>query len=260
MRSTPLRRAVAASIVVTAAAGASAGPAAAVISLAPVRPCLSELDAVSPNAAGLTPGGAVKFDLVSGGRPLLSTSTQPAAPDGTYRVTAPYSPTITDKWFPDTATDTIPLAMTITDLTRLNSGQPPTSPEVAATVNLTFSRWNILIGTPGGAAPVPRARIRFRAVGWTADIGKPLYVHYIRGRTDVRSVRLGVLTGPCGNVTKTLQRAFPFRPVRPGQYRFLFNASQTNPNKQPRIVTRLITVRKKDAIPARAARVAGARL
>jgi hypothetical protein len=251
MRSTPLRRTAAASIVAVAALGASAAPAAGVISLAPVRPCLSELDAVSPNASGLTPGGAVKFDLASAGRPLLSTAAQPAAPDGTYRVAAPFPSSVTDRWFPDATTETIPLAMTITDLTRLNSGQPATSPDVTGTANVTFSRWNILIGTPGGAAPVPRARIRFRAVGWTADIGKPLYVHYIRGRRDVRSVRLGVLKGPCGNVTKTLDRAFPFRPVRPGQYRFLFTASATNPNKQPRIVTRLIRVRRKDAIPAR---------
>jgi hypothetical protein len=250
-RSMPLRRTVAASIVAAAVPGALAAPAAGVISLAPVRPCLSELDAVSPNAGGLTPGGAVKFDLVSAGRPLLSTTSQTAAPDGTYRVAARYAPSITDKWFPDTATDTIPLAMTITDLTRLSTGQPPTSPEVVATVNLTFSRWNVFIGTPGGAEPAPRARIRFRAVGWTADIGRPLFVHYIRGRTDVRSVRLGVLKGPCGSVTKTLPRAFPFRPVRAGQYRFLFNSSATNPNKQPRLVTQLIRVRQRDAIPAR---------
>src|SRR3954452_16580378 len=111
MRSTPLRRTAAASIVAVAALGASAAPAAGVISLAPVRPCLSELDAVSPNAAGLTPGGAAKFDLVSGGRPLLSTSTQPAAADGTYRVAAPYPASVTDKWFPNQSTDAIPLAM-----------------------------------------------------------------------------------------------------------------------------------------------------
>ena len=251
MRSTPLHRAVAASIVATAAAGAAAAPAAGAIALAPVRPCLSELDAVSPNAAGLTPGGPVKFDLVSAGRPLLSTATGAAAADGTYRVAAPYPPSVTEKWFPDETTAAIPLAMTVTDLARLNAGQPATSPDVAATANVTFSRWNIFVGTPGGAAPVPRTRIRFRAVGWTADIGKPLYVHYIRGRRDVRSVRLGVLKGPCGDVTKTLERAFPFRPVPAGQYRFLFTASATNPNKQPRIVTRLLRVRKKDAIPAR---------
>jgi hypothetical protein len=250
-RPTPLRRSVAASIVATAALGASAAPATAAISLAPVRPCLSEQDAVSPNATGLTPGGAVKLDLASAGRPLLSTASQPAAADGTYRIAAPYPSSVTDRWFPDDSTATIPLAMTITDLARLNAGQPPTSPEVAATVNLTFSRWTIFIGTPGGADPIPRARIRFRAIGWTSDIGKPLYVHYIRGRRDVRAVRLGVLRGPCGDVTKTLQRAFPFRPVAAGRYRFLFNASATNPNKEPRLVTRLVRVRKRDAIPSR---------
>ena len=40
--------AAAVSIAVSAALGASAAPASAVIALAPVRPCLSELDAVSP--------------------------------------------------------------------------------------------------------------------------------------------------------------------------------------------------------------------
>ena len=250
IRSTRLRRSFAASIVATGAFGASAAPAAGVISLAPVRPCLSEQDAVSPNAGGLTPGGAVKFDLASAGRPLLSTASQPAAADGTYRVAAPYASSVTDRWFPDQSTATIPLAMTITDLTRLNSGQPATSPEVAATVNLTFSRWTVFISTPGGRVPTPRTRIRFRAVGWTADIGRPLYVHYIRARTDLAALRLGVLRGPCGNLTRTLPRAFPLRGVRAGQYRFLFNAS-TNPNRRPRLVTRLIRVRKRDAVPAR---------
>ena len=250
MRTMPLRRAAAASVVLTAALGASAAPASAVIGLAPVRPCLSELDAVSPNAAGLTPGGAVKFDLLSNGRPLLSTSTQPAAPDGTYRIAAPYPASVTDKWFPDQATDTIPLQMTVTDLTRLSSGQPLTSPEVAASAAVTFSRWNVFIGTPGGRIPTPRDRIRFRAVGWTTGIGRPIFVHYIRGRTDVHAERLGVLAGPCGNFTKTLPRAFPFRPVRAGQYRLLFNTSPS-PNREPRLVTRLIRVRARDAIPAR---------
>src|SRR4051794_16296343 len=139
MRSTPLRRAAAVSIAVSAALGASAAPASAVIALAPVRPCLSELDAVSPNASGLTPAGPGKIDLVSNGRLLLSTSTQPGARDGTYKVAAPSPSSVTDKWFPDQATETIPLSMTVTDLPRLNGGVPATSPEVAATAAVTFS-------------------------------------------------------------------------------------------------------------------------
>jgi hypothetical protein len=250
MRSTPLRRAVAASIAAGALAGASAAPAAGAISLAPVRPCLSELDAVSPNAAGLTPAGPVKFDLASNGRALLSTSSQPAAADGTYRVAQPYSSSVTDKWFPDATTETIPLSMTVTDLTRLTGGVDPATGEVAASATLTFSRWGMFIGTLGGRIPTPRDRIRFRAVGWTNAINGPLYVHWIRGRTDVHRERLGVLRGPCGSLTKTLQRAFPFRPVRAGQYRLLFNTS-LNPNRAPQIVTRLLRVRARDAIPAR---------
>jgi hypothetical protein len=250
MQSTPLRRAAAASVVLTAALGASAAPAFGAVALAPVRPCLSELDAVSPNAAGLTPGGPVKFDLVSNGRPLLSTSSQPAAADGTYKVAQPYPSTVTDKWFPDAATETIPLQMSVTDLTRVNAGLPAGSPDVIGAASVTFSRWNVFIGTPGGRVPTPRDRIRFRAIGWTLGIGRPIFVHYIRGRTDMHVERLGLLTGPCGSRTKTLQRAFPFRPVRAGQWRLLFNTSP-NPNRAPQLVTRLIRVRARDAIPAR---------
>jgi hypothetical protein len=250
-RSTPKRHAIAASIVATAALGAAVAPAGAVISVAPARPCLSELDPVSPNAVGLTPGGAVKFDLVSAGRLLLSSLTQPAAADGTFGIAAPYPPAVTEKWFPAAATETIPLTMAVTDLTRLNGGQPPGSPEVAASAALTFSRWDVFIGTPGGRQPRPRDRIRFRAVGFTGDVGRPLYLHYILGRRAVRSVRLGVLQGPCGSLTRTLRRAFPFRPVRAGAYRFLFNASATNANRRPRLVTRLVRVRRADAVAGR---------
>jgi hypothetical protein len=192
----------------------------------------------------------VKLDLLSNGRLLLSTSSQPAAADGTYRIAKPYPSTVTDKWFPDQATETIPLQMNVTDLTRLNGGVPAASPEVAATASVTFSRWNVFIGTVGGRVPRPRDRIRFRAVGWTSGIGRPLFVHYIRGRTDVHAERLGVLAGPCGNTTRTLRRAFPFRPVPAGRYRLLFNTSPSA-NRAPQLFTRLITVRPRDAIPAR---------
>ena len=250
MLTTPLRRAAGASIVI-AALGASAAPASAAVSLAPIRPCLSELDAVSPNASGLTPGGPVKFDLLSNGRPLFSTSSQPAAPDGTYRIAEPFPSSVTDRWFPDDTTETIPLQMAVTDLARANAGLPPTSPDVVGSTTVTFSRFGIFAATPGGTAIRPRTRIRFRAVGWTTAVGRPLYIHYVRGRRIIRSVRLGRLAGPCGNLTKTLQRAFPFRPVQPGQYRLLFSTSLTNPVREPAILSRLITVRKRDAIPAR---------
>jgi hypothetical protein len=38
--------------------------------------------------------------------------------------------------------------------------------------------------------------------------------------------------------------------VPAGQYRLLFNASR-DPNRSPAIVTRLLRVRKRDAIPSR---------
>jgi hypothetical protein len=158
---------------------------------------------------------------------------------------------VTDKWFPDLTTETIPLQMTVTDLARINAGVPATSPDAAASTQVTFSRFGIFVATAGGAAIRPRTPIRFRAVGWTTAVGRPLYLHYVRGRRIVRSVRLGALAGPCGTVTKTLQRAFAFRPVPAGRYRLLFSTSLTNPVREPAVLSRLITVRKRDAIPAR---------
>src|SRR4051812_6880835 len=168
MRSTPLPRAAAASIVASAALGAFAAPASAVIALAPVRPCLSELDAVSPNASGLTPAGPVKLDLLSNGRLLLSTSSQPAAADGTYRIAKPYPSTVTDKWFPDQATETIPLQMNVTDLTRMNGGAPAASPRGGAAVGGTLNRLDAVVFSVGGAVPPPLVPILLRAGRWTA--------------------------------------------------------------------------------------------
>jgi hypothetical protein len=74
-------------------------------------------------------------------RPLLSSSSQPAAADGTCRVAQPYPASVTDKWFPDASTETIPLQMTVTDLARVNAGLPPTSPDVAGSSTVTFSRF-----------------------------------------------------------------------------------------------------------------------
>ena len=50
--------------------------------------------------------------------------------------------------------------------------------------------------------------MRVEAWGWQ-DRGEALYVHYLRGAKRVRSVRLGALSAPCGDLDVTV-RQFPF--------------------------------------------------
>jgi hypothetical protein len=53
-----------------------------------------------------------------------------------------------------------------------------------------------------------------------------LWAHYVLRGKRVKSLLVGSLTGPCGDLTKTI-RQFPFRPVRAGTYAVYFQGSKT---------------------------------
>jgi hypothetical protein len=50
------------------------------------------------------------------------------------------------------------------------------------------------------------------------------YAHYTRGGKLVKTIRVGALTGACGNITRHM-REFPFRPVASGTWRVQFDTS-----------------------------------
>lgn len=84
----------------------------------------------------------------------------------------------------------------------------------------------------------PRRRIAFYAVGWETAGGHALYAHYLRGARVTRgrvtggvlerTVRLGALSGPCGDLAVTM-REFPFRPVAAGDWTIDFSTSPAWP-------------------------------
>jgi hypothetical protein len=52
-----------------------------------------------------------------------------------------------------------------------------------------------------------------------------LYAHYFLKGKLKKTVRIGALTGDCGNLTKKMKQ-FPFRPVPAGDYRIDFDTSR----------------------------------
>jgi hypothetical protein len=62
-----------------------------------------------------------------------------------------------------------------------------------------------------------------RAFGF--EPAKRLWAHYVLRGKLVKTVALGALTGPCGDLTKTI-RQFPFRPVPAGTYQVYFQGQK----------------------------------
>ena len=81
--------------------------------------------------------------------------------------------------------------------------------------------------------------------GWTAD-GDTLYAHYYSGTTHVRTARIGAVTGPCGDLPKTV-RQFPFRRVRAGQWRVFFSATRVLDKQRDNWIRRTIVVPRRGA-------------
>lgn len=95
------------------------------------------------------------------------------------------------------------------------------------TVQWTLSGWDVAISSRGGRVS-RHGRMHVEAWGWQ-DRGEALYVHYLRGAKRVRSVRLGALSAPCGDLDVTV-RQFPFA-AKPGKWRFYLS---TTPRFDPR--------------------------
>ena len=216
---------VAASVaIMPAAAWAQDGP-----TLSFDKPCYSPGDRMTFTGAGFTPGGPVQ---------LIFTSLSTQLMLGTYDVTADEGGAIAD-WVdtpdPDDALKpehwSGPLGVAANDQIRIEAGGPPE--QQLAGASFTLSRWEVQLDLPNDTPKVRAAKpMRVTAVGFTHAIGKPLYIHYTRAGKRLKSIRLGRLTGDCGDRTKTLKRGLP-RGLRRGRYKLVFNASALNAPREP---------------------------
>jgi hypothetical protein len=89
------------------------------------------------------------------------------------------------------------------------------------TVEWTLSGWSVKIPEWASRTGDPARSMTVDTYGWTGGHAN-LYAHYYRGSTRIRSVKIGALTGPCGNLKKKVKQ-FPFKGVKAGEWRVFFS-------------------------------------
>jgi hypothetical protein len=214
--------AVASALAALGALGALPAAAAAAPTLQADRPCYTPGQPIVLTGGGYTPGGQViLLAALAGDR-----GRSDALPLGSPFAAGPAGALSARVAAPDLASDRDlreTLTITANDQARANA-QPPLPPaEQSGTVRVTLSTFGLGVRAWLDGTGDPRARTDLIALGW--EPFRRVYAHYfLRGRR-VRSVRVGALRGPCGDL-RTRIRQFPFRPVRPGTWTVYFSPAQ----------------------------------
>jgi hypothetical protein len=234
----PIAAALAAALVVPALAGA-------VPTLTSDRQCYAAgHDPMTLGGTGFTPGGQVTLMFAANGR--IGDFTATADAGGVFSATL-RAPTL-ESFNADPPRLT--LSVTANDQARMAPGAPPVPPEETfAYGQVTLSDWAVRVApweTRGAAPGRPRHVVKVKAIGWTS-LGDKLYAHYTRGGRLVKTVKLGLLAGPCGDLT-VRTREFPFRPVRPGSYRVQFDTTQAYSRNDASWFYRKVVVAPGDAV------------
>jgi hypothetical protein len=205
------------------------------------QPCYAEESPIVVTGNGYTPGGEVALMFAANGKvgTVVTRADSQGAINDTVR-----SPALDDFDIDGRRGE---LSLTANDQARIGSGAPPEEQFAAATFQLTswgvdVAPWN----TDGPARGRPRRSTTFDASGWVG-LGDTLYAHYRRNGRTVRSVRIGALTGPCGDLKRRV-RQFPFRPVPAGTYRVVFSTSPTYRGTRNASWYRAVVVRREDAV------------
>jgi hypothetical protein len=213
-------------IAAAAPGGAQTPPPPTGASVTLDRTCYAPGDAITETARGFTPNAQVLETLAllptSGGTTPLdifsATHTADAAGNFTARLRAPRLARDSDRReiagsvFTDQTPPPAPAP-----------GTPPAEPPLGPTVVWTLSAWDVDIPQWESRRADPARKMTVDAFGWTVT-GRSLYAHYYRGTTRIRSVRIGALTGQCGDLRRTVPQ-FPFKRVKAGEWRIFFSAT-----------------------------------
>ena len=211
-------------LLVLAATAAAALPAtaSATPTLQADRACYTEQQPIVLSGAGYTPGGPIRFlgnfagDAGNANAvPLGSPATADPAGGLSFRLPAPALTSDRD------VTETLTISANDQIKQAVLPPLPPT--EQAGGVQVTLSPWAVGVRAWANGRGDPRASSDFVGVGW--EPFRRIYAHYFLNNTRVRSIRIGAVSGPCGNLAKRI-RQFPFRPVRAGQWSVYFSPSQ----------------------------------
>ena len=201
--------------------------------------CYSESELIQFTGGGYTPGGGVTLYFGANGWIWTYKFTADSAGALFAKIAAPKLSDFDASWPRFTA------AVTTNDQATFGSAFE----EAVATTEVTVSIWDVIVkpwATMGPARGRPKHRVTLRTYGWTS-LGSTLYAHYLRAGRVQRTVKIGSLEPPCGDLTTTM-REFPFRPVPAGRYRIVFDTTKTYSVKDVSRWYKTVVVARKDAV------------
>jgi hypothetical protein len=184
-------------------------------------PCYTPGQPIKLGGAGYTPGGDIALFVQLSGRRgnsfLMPKDPLKADAAGalSFRFRAP--PLASDNDLRET------VSVTANDEALL-AQQPPLPPEETFGVTqFQLSAADVIVRPWQLGHVDPRAMTTFKVVGW--EPFHKVYAHYLLNGKRLKTVELGMVSGPCGDMTKKL-RQFPFRPVPAGRYRIRFTGTR----------------------------------
>jgi hypothetical protein len=237
------RYAAVAAIASLAAWGTVPALAAAAPSITADLPCYTPGQTITLAGGGFTPSADVVLLLaLSGhnGHQLLSSD--PVKTDATGALSARLRA-------PDLATDSDTretVDLTANDQSRVGpDGRPLDPPEDGfAATQFLLSSFDASVDAWQARRANPRRSARLTVTGW--EPYHAVWAHYFFGKKLVRSVRVGAVSGPCGDLTKTI-RQFPFKGVKAGTWTVYFSPSQVFNREGMWIRSKHLTVPKSKA-------------
>jgi hypothetical protein len=198
-----------AQLLIAAAALVAPATAAAAPTIRADLPCYFPGQTIALSGAGYTPGGDVGLSLqLAGARGSNTVTKDPLTADAAGGVAASVPA-------PDLASDS-DLRETVT----LTAGDPA---NVFGTTQFLLTAVGVQVTPWFSGRATPRALTTFKVVGW--EPLQKVYAHYFLKGKRLRSVEIGSVSGPCGDLTKKV-RQFPFHPVPAGRYTIRFSGSR----------------------------------
>jgi len=217
----PIARAARACGLLLTAALAAPALATAAPTVGTDLPCYSTGQPIGLGGAGYTPGGdvGVMFALRGAHGNNIVVAKNPLKADAAGGIHGSLAA-------PRLASDTDlreNVTLTANDQARIGPTGPIGPPEETfATTQFTLSAVDVLV-LPWLVGHVnPRALTTFRVMGW--EPYRTVYAHYFLNGKRIKTVVIGSVSGPCGDMTKKV-RQFPFRPVPAGRYRIRFTGT-----------------------------------
>ena len=182
-----------------ALAGLPAATASAA-TLSTDKRCYRTKENMTISGAGYTPNGNVPFTLNAQPFGALTADANGAIGSTVASPTPAKDPT-----------KVLSFTLTATD---------QTNPALTATTKFQVVHTNVTIKP----ALVTPGTVTFSALGFTS--GDKLYIHYLLNGKHLVTKKLGKLHQPCATLKKQA-RMFLFRPVKPGNYKLVFDTSKT---------------------------------